>query len=157
MKHYAISRGDGSVSIMHVVPQVGVDDLGPAIAYPSIADELAKWSDDENDVVGVREISADEVPQDRTFRDAWTDDGSLSVDLDRAREIHRDNLRRLRAPLLTRLDVEYQRADEAGDGPRKRQVAAQKQALRDVTADPAIDAARTPDELEAILPAILSG
>jgi hypothetical protein len=129
--------------------------LGATIAYPSIADELAKWSDDENDVVGVREISADEVPRDRSFRNAWTDDGSLSVDMDKAREIHRDNLRRLRAPLLTRLDVEYQRADEGGDGQRKRQVMAQKQALRDVTADPAIDAAQTPDELAAVLPAML--
>src|SRR5437762_211267 len=102
MKYYAISRTDGSVSIMGILPQTD-PEFGPV--YPRIADELAKWSDDEKDVVGVREISADEVPRDRTFRNAWTDDGSLSIDMDKARDIHRDRLRQLRAPKLAALDT----------------------------------------------------
>ena len=52
--------------------------------------------------------------------------------------------------------MDYQRADEAGDTGAKADIAKRKQALRDVTADPAIEAARTPDELRAVWPAELS-
>lgn len=96
-------------------------------------------------------------PHDRTFRNAWKfEDGWIVVDMEKARELHRNKLRELRKPKLEALDVEYQRADEAGNSAEKKKVAAKKQALRDVTSDPAIDAAKTPDELKAVLPAALT-
>ena len=100
----------------------------------------------------------EDAPSDRTFRNAWRldGDGAVEVDMDKAREIHREKLRGIRKPLLEALDVEYQRADEAGNTAEKKRVAAKKQALRDVTADPAIDAASTPDELKAVIPAALT-
>ena len=91
---------------------------------------------------------------DRTFRNAWRDDGKkkAAVDMVHAREIHKDHLRHCREPVLTALDVEYQRADEAGDAAAKAAVAQRKQALRDITAHPGITAAKTPDALKAIWP-----
>ncbi|MBM3460747.1 MAG: hypothetical protein FJX76_01470 [Armatimonadetes bacterium] len=70
----------------------------------------------------------------------------------KACEIHRARLRELRTPMLAALDVEWMKALETGDEQKKTQVAAKKQALRDVTADPAIDAADTPAALKAVLP-----
>lgn len=84
-------------------------------------------------------VDASEVPADRTFRDAWNAD--LTVDMALARDIHRDRLRAARAPVLAALDVEQLRG---GD------VEARKQALRDVTKDERIEAARTPEELLAV-------
>jgi len=79
----------------------------------------------------------------------------ITVDMTKAREIKRDQLRAERKPLLEKLDVEYMRAQEAGDTALQQEIAAKKQALRDATVDPAIDAATTPDELKAATPAAL--
>lgn len=96
---------------------------------------------------------------DRTFRDAWRDSGGGKPDVDmaKARGIHRARLRRMRAPMLESLDAEYMRADETGDQQAKRAIAKRKQALRDVTDDPAIEVAMTPDELKAVVPDALRG
>jgi len=79
----------------------------------------------------------------------------ITVDMTKAREIKRDMVRAERKPLLEKLDVEYMRAQEAKDTALQQEIAAKKQALRDVTADPAIDAATTPDELKAVRPSVL--
>jgi len=79
----------------------------------------------------------------------------ITVDMTKAREIKRDQLRAERQPVLEALDVAYMRAQEAGDTAKQDAIAADKQALRDATVDPAIDAAATPDELKAVtLPSI---
>ena len=80
----------------------------------------------------------------------------ITVDMTKAREIKRDMIRAERKPLLEKLDVEYMRAQEAGDTTRQQEIAAKKQALRDATVDPVIDAANTPDELKAAVPAALA-
>jgi hypothetical protein len=135
MKRIAYTRPDGGVSV--VIPANGQN-----IDYI-----LAK--DIPADATNVTVIDA--VPTDRAFRDAWTFDGkSFGHDMVKAREIHRDRLRVQRAPLLSALDVAYARADEAGDIAAKAKIAADKQALRDITTDPAIDAAQSADELKAI-------
>jgi len=72
----------------------------------------------------------------------------ITVDMTKAREIKRDQLRAERKPLLEQLDVDYMRSQEAGDTAKQQEIAAKKQALRDVTDDPAIDAAATPQELK---------
>ena len=97
----------------------------------------------------VRDASSLTVPTDRTFRGAWQFNGAaVEIDMTAAREIHRDNLRAERKPLLEALDVAYMRALEDDTGTVD--ITAEKQALRDVTADPRIDAATTPDELKAL-------
>ena len=92
------------------------------------------------------------------FRNAWKDTPGRDkpdVDILKAREIHKEAMRVARAPLLDALDIEYQRADEDADQDKKRNIALQKAALRDVTTDPGIDAAQTPEELKAVWPGIL--
>ena len=97
----------------------------------------------------VRDASSVTVPADRTFRGAWQFNGAaVEIDMSAARDIHRDNLRAERAPRLAALDVDYMKALEtSGDTAA---IAADKQALRDVTADARIEAAATPDALKAL-------
>lgn len=139
--------------------ELNADTLSPLrIVFADAAGCLAKWPFDVlGDVIGDPiEIAPSAIPEDRTFRQAWTFDGkSIVTDMDKAREIKRDILRVERAPLLDALDVEYQKADEADDKDKKAAIAAKRQALRDVTKDAAIDAANTPEELKAVRPAAL--
>lgn len=98
------------------------------------------------------------VPTDKSFRDAWkAGEGKIDFDMGKCREIHKGKMRLERVKRLTALDVEYLRADERGDAAAKAQIAAKKQALRDVTSDPAIASASTPEELKAVWPACLCG
>lgn len=103
----------------------------------------------------VRDASSVTVPADRTFRGAWQFNGAaVEIDMAKARDIHRDNLRVERAPKLAALDVAYMKALEtSGDTAA---IAAEKQALRDVTADARIEAAATPEALKALTLEILT-
>jgi hypothetical protein len=91
-----------------------------------------------------RIVNDDEVPSDRTFRNALKYD--LTVDMPKAQGITKDRLRQERAPLLTALDVQYQRAQE--DGRDTTIIISEKQRLRDVTK--LADKATTLDELKAL-------
>lgn len=99
----------------------------------------------------VRDASSLSLPEDRIFRGAWQFNGpAVKVDMPLARDIHRDLLRAERGPRLEKLDVEWLRAAETADVTVQAEVAAQKQALRDVTDDGRIDDAATPEELSAL-------
>jgi hypothetical protein len=130
---------------------------GWAITYADPVSQIAKWHPDQRQrVQSHAPIDPATIPADRMFRNAWRHDGAaFFVDMEGARALHKDRMRAARAPLLAQLDVAYDKADEGGDAAGKADVAARKQALRDVTADPAIAAATTADELKAVWPAIL--
>lgn len=97
------------------------------------------------------------LPEDHYFFNAWRlgtiGDNKVDIDLDAAREIHRQTLRAARQPLLEALDVQFQRALETGGDTAA--IVAQKQALRDVTKDAELLAAETPEEIKAFWPEIL--
>ena len=59
---------------------------------------------------------------------------SITVNLTKAKEIAKNNLRTERAPVLVALDVSYMRAVESGNTELQTSIAAQKQTLRDITA-----------------------
>lgn len=79
----------------------------------------------------------------------------IKVNMTKAVEIKKDQIRAERAPILADLDVQFMRAVEAGDTKKQAEIAAKKQALRDATKDPVITAAKTPEELKAAVPAAL--
>ena len=98
----------------------------------------------------VRDTASLTLPTDRTFRNAWVfgDADVVEVDMPKAQEIFKDNLRRERQPLLEALDVEYMKAMERGEDTAS--IVAQKVALRDITDDARIASATTPDQLGAM-------
>ena len=79
----------------------------------------------------------------------------ININMTKAKEIKKDMIRAERAPLLDLLDVQFMRAVESGDTAKQAEIAAKKQALRDATADSAIEASSTPEELKAVRPAAL--
>ena len=58
---------------------------------------------------------------------------SISINITKAKAIKLDALRAERAPLLAALDLAFMRAVEQGDLLAQASIAAEKQALRDVT------------------------
>jgi len=88
------------------------------------------------------------VPANRDFRGAWSLSGSvISEDMDKAKEIFKDKIREVRAPLLEAKDVELMKALEAGTSTTA--IAAAKDALRDAPAASGISSASTIAELKA--------
>ena len=71
----------------------------------------------------------------------------FGVDMAKAREIHKTNIRTARTPKLAELDVEFQKALETGASTTD--IVAKKQALRDAPADSGIAAASYTDALKA--------
>ena len=106
----------------------------------------------------VRDAASLTVPTDRTFRGAWAFNGdAVEVDMTAALAIHKDNLRAERAPRLAQLDTDWFRAAETNDLTQQALIGTAKQILRDVTSDPRLAAATTPDELKALDLATLLG
>jgi len=64
---------------------------------------------------------------------------SIRINIDKAKAIKLDQLRAERAPKLAALDLAFMRAVERGDTAEQASIAAQKQALRDVTKQPLPD------------------
>ena len=71
----------------------------------------------------------------------------FGIDMTKAREIHKTNIREAREPKLAELDVEFTKALEAGTSTTD--IAAKRQALRDAPADSGIAAASDADALKA--------
>ena len=71
----------------------------------------------------------------------------FGIDMSRARDIHKNNIREARKDKLAALDVDFQRALESSADTSA--IVAKKQALRDAPADSAIDAATDEAELKA--------
>ena len=90
------------------------------------------------------------VPSDRHFREAWTLNGKvISEDMAKAKEIFKDKIREVRAPLLDAEDVVYMKALEADDANAKTASVNKKKALRDAPAAKAITDADTIAKLKA--------
>jgi hypothetical protein len=146
--------------IIYEKPEGGVAVVTPAINTHPVRENITEaqaeqraWDRLPKDAISPRFVDSSVIPTDRTFRNAWKAD--LSVDMEKAKEIHRQRLRELRKPILEALDVEFMRALEKGDVAAQASLAAKKQALRDVTADPSIANASTPEELKVAVPSVL--
>jgi hypothetical protein len=91
------------------------------------------------------------------YRNAFTglSGNAPTVDMTKARTIHRNFLRKLREPRWRALDVAYAKADETGNNGQKTAIRNQKNALRDAPQDVAIDNAPNLTALKAVIPAAL--
>ena len=71
----------------------------------------------------------------------------FKIDMAKAKEIHKTNIRTARTPKLAELDVEFQKALETGASTTD--IVAKKQALRDAPAAAGISTALTEIDLKA--------
>jgi hypothetical protein len=96
---------------------------------------------------GARIVNLTDLPRDNDFYDAWEMDAtSVTVNLDKAKEITKARLRAEREPLLAAQDVAFQRALESGADTTA--IVAEKNRLRDITG--LVDAVTTLEGLRAI-------
>jgi predicted phosphoribosyltransferase len=80
----------------------------------------------------------------------------IKVNLDKAKEIHKENLRLARSQEFKSLDIEFMRAVETGDSEKIAETSAKKQELRDITTAEEIVSASSVDELKSHWPDVLS-
>ena len=184
MKAIIYTRPDGGLSIVSpaegarlaISVDINGQSLGPYEPRPvdsivrgwPVTGAVAQWAESEEQFLA--RIIAKDVPAaatnvkvidpaslpDRTFRNAWKHDtGSVVVDLTKAREIHRERLRQMRAPLFAKYDAAWMKCLASGDAAGANAAEAKRIELRDALQDPVIDAAKTADELKVAVPACL--
>lgn len=79
-------------------------------------------------------VDVDKFPADKFFVKAWElQNGKVTINIDKAKEIWRECFRSARTPILMALDVDYMRADESNDVEKKNEIIAKKQLLRNIT------------------------
>ena len=71
---------------------------------------------------------------------------SITINLDKAKEITKERLRQERKPLLEEQDIQFMQAQETGNDTTA--IVAEKQRLRDITNQ--VDSCTTTDELKAL-------
>lgn len=154
---HILTRPDGSVMVVHPAPKSrrpGEDD--ETFAARTLARTLEanpEWR--AYPVTAVPREELEPLLANRRFRGAWRRSGhTCAVDMPAARAIWLDEVRRERAPKLTKSDVDFVRAQESGDVARQERVKIYRQSLRDITATerPRVDACATPEALEALTP-----
>ena len=139
-------------------------DISKTIVYQGDEDNIVLLMLCQKSELTVEEVQAKDVPDGKTsyiidtsvvqnldqdWRDAWTYDPSsgFGIDIAKAKNIHRNNIRARREELMPALDIEFQRALETGADTSA--IVAKKNALRDAPANSAIDACTTTDELQS--------
>ena len=147
------------ITIIYNDPETGIhvemfpclQEINPATKKPFTVQEIADKDVPDGVPYSIVEDSA--IPTDQSFRDSWegvavgTSDVYVQHNMVKAREIHKKNIRNTREPLLSALDVDFQRALETSADTST--IVAKKQALRDAPADSAIDAATDQAGLKA--------
>jgi hypothetical protein len=75
----------------------------------------------------------------------------ITINLTKAKDIAKNNLRTERAPVLASLDVAFMRAVESGNTTLQTAIAEQKQELRDITTHSSITDASDVNELKTAM------
>ena len=106
--------------------------------------------------VHLRDVLESEVPIDRTFRNAWRDNGRITTDMVIARNLHLDRIRSRRNSKLVESDMQLLRAIETDDTVEKSRLISLRQTLRDLPQQLDLTTASTPDALKQIWPSELA-
>jgi hypothetical protein len=98
-------------------------------------------------------VTWESVPKDRTYRNALqhTDQG-FHHDLEKAKALHLDKIRRARTAQLGELDKDWMRATGQGKKQEADAIEAQRQALRDAPQTVNLDTVTTIEELKLAWP-----
>jgi hypothetical protein len=125
-------------------------------AWTNRFDEYGQPLPPEPGMVSWRRISDAEhqmFNQDRIYRDALEDaGGKIQHNMTKAKELHRAHLRHVNGDKFMALDRQWVDAMAANKRPEADAVEAKRKAMRDRVNDPAIDAAKTIEELKAVTP-----
>lgn len=129
------TRGDGVCCVLTPAPKALLTMNIEEIAERDVPNGIT-W----------RVAEASVLPSSRIFRNAWTDENpgdTVDVDIEKAKTIHMDSLRRIRDKKLKVLDIETMRGID---------VQAEKQILRDMPENIDLSGVTTAEELLSIMP-----
>jgi len=141
---------DGILKIVHPAPKAVAEAGKPEEEFLK---DLAK----RLELVEFDIIDAKELPEDRSFRDAWKQKNKkVKVDMPKAVDIQMDKLRHKRNKKLAELDVEYMRALEE-DPKKAEEVAKRKRELREMPKkiEKEMKALKKPEDLKRFKPKML--
>ena len=101
-------------------------------------------------------VNQSDIPLDRTFRDSWKINitnsklkkGSIKIDLEKAKEIWKEKLRKDRKLIFESLDLEVIKKLE--DGKDTSVITEKKQKLRDITNHSRFDKVQSVEELKTL-------
>lgn len=144
-------------------PWVGPDFQGfyqRADSDENIAAELARsattWASRGVTMLSFRRLTAAEhdlFTTQRRYRNALVDvAGSITHDMPRARTLHREYLRNARAEKFVDLDAQWMRAVGQNRPPEAASIESERQRLRNLPQDPAIDTVADVAALDALWP-----
>ena len=113
---------DGTLSMTYPITNCGLS-----------TDELLKrvLPSDNNYAI----IDQEELPEDNTYYSSWIYDDEnkrIKIDVEKAKEIQKDNIREIRNKLLKEEDINFLKAVESGDTLKQNESANKKQILRDL-------------------------
>lgn len=143
MRKIVFTRPDGGITVVYpVINNAPVpEDITEAEAEQRAWDRLPSTAINPHFVVD------DYIPSDRTFRDAWRSDGKrISCDMNAAKRITKERLRRERIPIFAELDGKRAVAIRAGKSTIL--IDGEAQRLADITK--LADKAETLEELKSI-------
>lgn len=153
MKRIIFNRQDSGVSVVVPAPQFVARFDTEAKALQAI---IAK--DIPSDALNVETVNVDDIPSDRTFRDAWTrmpGGRTIGIDMKKAREIHAQRIAATQGSRLVTLKLDEHAAQLAGRTTDAVAFAAKRAALEslDLSAHGArIANAANPTALSAVWP-----
>jgi hypothetical protein len=151
MRKIIFTRPDGGVSVVTPV----INTFGEEEGFTETQAEQRAWDKLPTDAINPRWCAANEIPGDRDFRGAWTDNVSeINIDMAKARNIHLQQIRVKRNLELAKLDIQATKAQDVGDAETLAQIRARKQEMRDLPATlaPTLASAVSADALKAIQP-----
>lgn len=158
-KRIVYTNSDGLVHIVIPTPSLDVrlyDENGVMETEGDFVQRVA--NKDVPKGLSYRIIDLDQLPADRYFRSAWTDANdtpTVDIDMDKARNIHMDNLRQIRAAKFISLGFPNKLNPylEKAIIPQETQDILQN--LRNFPQVFDLSGAKTPEELKLLLPDIL--
>ena len=110
----------------------GVVEVMPAKDYENKLEELAKIVVPANQPWNI--VNSESIVEDNSFRDAWEyNSGTISININKVKNIIKNRWRIARDKKLKELDVEFMRAIETNNTAVQQEIISKKQALRDVT------------------------
>ena len=132
-----ISFADGSIGIMSFITNSPRDGWRRDASTEEIEKEISKTSSayisNKLPVKKWRIIKEEDIPKDREFRDAWMEkDGNIQYNIEKAKKIHLDNLRKQRTPLLEQKDKEWMKAIGQRKNSEADRIEKERQLLRDL-------------------------
>lgn len=98
-------------------------------------------------------VDSSDIPEDRSFRDAWVTEKGVSVktDITKAKELAKEVIRDKRKPVFEKLDLEVMRATESGKTSSLPEIVAKKEKARNATDDNRVTNSSSEAELKNAL------